>query len=59
LASNEIDENDSHNEKQDEARTSTVCGMMIDLRAEWENARDSIRFSTELDSNEIDASDLH
>jgi hypothetical protein len=37
---------------------STVCGITIDLRFENENARDSIRFNDDGDSNEIDESDL-
>jgi hypothetical protein len=35
LDSNEIDESDSHDEKQDEQRISTLRGITIDLRDDF------------------------
>jgi hypothetical protein len=37
----------------------TFRGITIDCNEDDENALDSIRFNCELDSNEIDESDLH
>jgi hypothetical protein len=48
-----------HLEKHDEQRISTFRGIVIDLRPESENAFDSMCFSRESFSNEIDESDLH
>jgi hypothetical protein len=44
--------------KHDDPRISTSRGIKIDSRFENENARDSIRFSDDGDSNETDESDL-
>jgi hypothetical protein len=41
------------------AINSTFRGISIDSRFEPENANDSIRFTDEGDSNEIDESDSH
>jgi hypothetical protein len=45
-------------EKHDEQRISTHRGIIIDLRAEDENAFDSMRRSCDSFSNEIDESDV-
>jgi hypothetical protein len=37
----------------------TLRGITIDFNEQPQNADDSIRFSSELDSNEIDESDSH
>jgi hypothetical protein len=50
---------DSHSEKHDEPRTSTLLRITIDSSDEDEKASDSIRVNREADSNEIDVSDLH
>jgi hypothetical protein len=55
--SNEIDESDSHSEKQCDLRISTSRGIKIDGSDEFENADDSIRTKREFDLNEIDKSD--
>jgi hypothetical protein len=57
--SNEIDENDLHDEKHFEPSVSTLRGITIDCNEVNENASDSIRFNCEFDSNEIDENDLH
>jgi hypothetical protein len=44
--------------KAESSMNSTFRGITIDLRFEYENAFDSIRFNDESDSNEIDESDL-
>jgi hypothetical protein len=49
----------SHQQNQNEPRISTLFGISIDRSDEDENASDSIRVNRELDSNEIDVSDLH
>jgi hypothetical protein len=46
-----------HFEKHDEQRISTPRGILIDLRAEQENADDLPRLSPESFSNEIDESE--
>jgi hypothetical protein len=57
--SNEIDENDSHNEKHSEHRIWTWWGIVIDLREEgFNNACDSMRVNSESVSNEINESDV-
>jgi hypothetical protein len=56
--SNEIDNSEVQYEKDDEQRMSTLRGIVIDLRAQQENADDSMRVSRESFSNEIDESDL-
>jgi hypothetical protein len=45
-------------EKHEEQRISTLRGIVIDLKAEPENAYDSMRLSRESFSNEIDESEL-
>jgi hypothetical protein len=45
-------------EKHDDPRISTWHGIEIDSSFEWENAFDSIRFSDDGDSNEIEKSEL-
>jgi hypothetical protein len=52
-----IDESDLQYEKQSEPRISIFRGIMIDLSDDDENARDSIRFNCEFDSNVIDESE--
>jgi hypothetical protein len=52
------DESDSHNEKHDDPRISTLHGITIDRSDEDKNALDSIRVSRESGSNVIDESDL-
>jgi hypothetical protein len=56
--SNETDESNLQYEKHDEQRISTFRGIVIDLRAESENAFDSMHRSCESFSNKIDESDL-
>jgi hypothetical protein len=50
---------DSHKQKHDDPRTSTLFGMTIDSSDDDENALHSIRVNRELDSNEIDVTDSH
>jgi hypothetical protein len=45
-------------QKPDEQRISTLDGITIDSSDEDENADDSIRVNRDLDSNEMDESDL-
>jgi hypothetical protein len=45
--------------KAEPSTNSTVRGITIDSSFECENARDSIRFNDDGDSNEIEESDLH
>jgi hypothetical protein len=52
-----MDENDVQLAKHNEQRTVTARRIVIDLRAEQKNAFDSMRFSRESLSNEIDESD--
>jgi hypothetical protein len=58
VESNQIDESDLQFAKHDEQRTSTLRGIVIDLRAESENVSDSIRRSRQSFSNEINESKL-
>jgi hypothetical protein len=58
LFSNEIDESELQHGKHDEQRISKFRGIVIDLKAESENAYDSMRLSRESFSNEIDESEL-
>jgi hypothetical protein len=44
---------DSHHEKHEEPRISTLRGIIIDWNDEYENALDSIRVNREFDSIEI------
>jgi hypothetical protein len=55
--SNKINGSDSQFSKRDEQRISTWHVISIDLRFEYENAFNSIRFNDD-DSNEIDESGL-
>jgi hypothetical protein len=48
-----------HSEKHDEHRISTWHGITIDSSVDDKNARDSIRFNDDGDSNKIDESDVH
>jgi hypothetical protein len=54
-----IDESDLQCEKHRELRISTLDGITIDSRDEFENASDSTRVNREFDSNVIAESDLH
>jgi hypothetical protein len=58
LDRNEIGESDLLFEKRDKQRMSTHRGIVIDLSSEAKNAFDSMCFSREPFSNEIDKSDL-
>jgi hypothetical protein len=59
LDSNEIDESDVQHEKHAEPRISTLLGITIDSRDEYENADDSIRINREFDLNEMEESNWH
>jgi hypothetical protein len=48
-----MDESDLQNEKHDDPRIATFCGISIDRSDEYENADDSIRFDCDADSNRI------
>jgi hypothetical protein len=49
----------SRTKNADPSTNDTFRGRTIDCKEQLENASDSIRFSCESDSNEIDESELH
>jgi hypothetical protein len=53
-----MDERDWQSSKHDDPRISTSFGITIDLSCTEKNAKESIRFNDDGDSNETDESDL-